>query len=42
VLINTGIRRVFYSKPYKLERVAELVRLSGIQLEQVLVDPTLS
>ena len=38
VLINTGIRRVCYAKPYKLERVAEPVRLSGIRLEQVPVD----
>ena len=42
MLINTGIRRVRYGKPYKLERVAELVRLSGIQLEQIAVDPTVS
>ena len=39
VLINTGIRRVFYGKPYKLERVAELVQLSGIRMEQVPVLP---
>ena len=38
VLINTGIMRVFYGKPYKLERVAELVRLSGIRMEQVPVE----
>ena len=35
VLINTGIGRVFYGKPYKLDRTADLVRLSGIRLEEV-------
>ena len=40
VLINTGIGRVFYAKPYKLERTAELVRLSGIRLEEVAVEGT--
>ena len=34
-LINTGIRRVCYRKPYKLERVEEMVRQSGVVLEQV-------
>lgn len=34
-LINTGIRRVCYEKPYKLERIEELVRLSGIEITQV-------
>ncbi len=34
-LINTGIRRVCYEKPYKLERVEEMVRQSGVVLEQV-------
>ncbi len=35
VLINTGIRRVCYERPYKLERIEELVRLSGIELVPV-------
>jgi dCMP deaminase len=38
VLINTGIGRVFYGKPYKLERTDELVRLSGIGLEELAVE----
>lgn len=37
-LINTGIRRVCYEKPYKPDRIEELVRLSGIQMEQVKMD----
>lgn len=32
VLINTGIRRVCYEKPYKLHTVDELRRQSGIEL----------
>jgi dCMP deaminase len=36
VLVNTGIQRVVYGRPYKLDQAAELVRLSGIRLEHVL------
>jgi len=35
VLINVGIKTIYYAKPYKIEHIAELVRLSGIRLEQV-------
>jgi len=35
VLVNTGIGRVCYGKPYKLDEVRELVERSGIQLLQV-------
>jgi dCMP deaminase len=35
VLINTGIKRVFYEKPYKLETLAELRRYADVSLEQV-------
>ena len=35
VLVNTGIGRVCYGKPYKLDDVRELVAKSGIRLEQV-------
>jgi dCMP deaminase len=35
VLINTGIRRVCYRKPYKLSQIEEMVRLSGVTLKQV-------
>lgn len=38
VLINTGVGRVFYDKPYKLDRVAPMVDASGIQLLRV--EPT--
>jgi len=33
VIVNTGIRRVCYERPYKLERVEELVAQSGIRFE---------
>ena len=35
VLINTGIGRVCYGRPYKLDDVSDLVTRSGIRLEQV-------
>ncbi len=35
VLINTGIRRVFYEKPYKLATLDELLRHSNVTLQQV-------
>ncbi len=34
-LINTGIRRVCFEKPYKLDRVEELVRLSGVPMDRI-------
>lgn len=36
-LVNTGIRTVFYEKPYKLHTVAEIVRHADVHLEQVTV-----
>jgi dCMP deaminase len=35
VLINTGIKRIFYEKPYKLETLAELRQYAEVTLEQV-------
>ncbi len=35
VLINTGIRRVYYGRPYKLQTIAELLKDARIQLMQV-------
>ncbi len=35
VLINTGIRTVFYEQPYKLQTVAELLKYARIRLVQV-------
>jgi dCMP deaminase len=35
VVINTGINRICYGRPYKLEQVAELVRLSGVTMERI-------
>ena len=38
VLINVGIKTIYYAKPYKIEHIAELVTLSGINLIQVTID----
>ena len=38
VLINTGIRRVLYEKPYKLHTLEELRRYSQVELVQVPID----
>src|ERR1051325_2291743 len=35
VLINTGIRRVFYEREYKLHTLDELLRYTDVQLERV-------
>jgi dCMP deaminase len=35
VLINVGIKTIYYDKPYKIEHIDELLRLSGIKLVQV-------
>jgi dCMP deaminase len=35
VLINTGIRRIFYEKPYKLHTLEELRRYAEVELLQV-------
>ncbi|MBN1447042.1 MAG: dCMP deaminase family protein [Bacteroidetes bacterium] len=37
-LINTGIRRVCYLKPYKIERIKPLLEYSDIELVQVRVE----
>ena len=34
-IVNTGIRRVFYEKAYKLDTIAELRRRGGVELVQV-------
>ncbi len=39
VIVNSGIVRVFYEKPYKLETIAELRRLSGVELIEVGAPP---
>lgn len=35
VLINTGIKRIFYEREYKRHTLDELLRYSDVQLEQV-------
>lgn len=39
VLINVGIKTIYYDKPYKPQYIAELLRLSGVQLIQVSAAP---
>ena len=36
-IVNTGIRRVFYEKPYKLETIAEIRERAGVELLQVTI-----
>jgi dCMP deaminase len=35
VLVNTGIRRIFYDREYKRDTLAELLRHTEVQLEHV-------
>jgi len=35
VLINTGIKRIFYEKPYKLHTIEELLRYTDVTLRQI-------
>jgi len=35
VIINTGIKSVYYERPYKLERIREMVQQSGLNLVEV-------
>jgi dCMP deaminase len=35
VLVNTGIKRIFFEKPYKLHTLEDLRRTSNVTLEQV-------
>lgn len=38
-LVNTGVRRVFYDRPYKLDTIAELIERSGVELVHVEIAP---
>lgn len=35
VLINTGIKHIFYEKPYKLHTLEELLRYTDVTLQQI-------
>ena len=35
VLVNTGIRSIFYEKPYKLETVSDIISHTGVELQSV-------
>ena len=35
VLVNTGIRAIFYEKPYKLETVRDIIENTGVALQHV-------
>ena len=37
VLLNTGIRRIFYEKPYKLQTLDELRRQANVELLPVVM-----
>jgi dCMP deaminase len=39
VLVNTGVRSIFYEKAYKLETVAEIRERAGVELTQVSRSP---
>jgi len=35
VLINVGIKTIYYDKPYKIDHISDLIRLSGVILVQI-------
>ena len=35
MLVNTGIRDIFYEKPYKLDTVADILKHTGVKLHAV-------
>jgi dCMP deaminase len=35
VLVNTGIRSIFYEKPYKLDTVSDIISHTGVELRPV-------
>lgn len=39
VLINVGMKTIYYAKPYKLHTVEEMIKTTGIDFVQVPVDP---
>ena len=39
VLVNTGIKSVYYESPYKLHTLEEILRLTHVQLEKVDLPP---
>ena len=40
MLINTGIRNIYFEKEYKRHTVADLLKYSAIKLVQVVPDQT--
>jgi deoxycytidylate deaminase len=39
VLVNTGIKSVYYESPYKLHTVEEILRYTQVQLQRVELPP---
>ena len=39
VIINVGMKRIYYSIPYKVQTIEEMIRLSGVELIHVPVSP---
>lgn len=35
IILNAGIRRIFYAKPYRLETIEEVLQQSGVEFIQV-------
>ena len=34
-LVNTGIRAIYFEKPYKLDTVADIIKYTGVELHQI-------
>lgn len=34
-LVNTGIRAIYFEKPYKLDTVADIIQRTGVELHQI-------
>ena len=39
VLLNVGMTGIYYAKPYKIDTIEEMVRISGMELREVSVPP---
>lgn len=39
VLINVGMKRIYYAKPYKIETIREALEQGGIELTHVVIGP---
>jgi dCMP deaminase len=37
-ILNTGIKRIFYAKPYKIDKIQDLLQGAGVEMQQVPMD----